>query len=99
MDNALTYGKGLYFTDKACKAKQYTRGDGVLLLCRVVLGRQEELAGECPQKLFPAYGHDSAMAKANRTAAPTGYPQLHNEYIVYDECACYPEFVIHFEVC
>lgn len=95
----LTYGQGLYFTDNACKASQYT-DDGCMLICRVVLGRTEVLRKRCSpkRKLFPSIGHDSAMAKRNLTASPSRYPQLHNEYIIFDECACYPEFVVKFKI-
>ena len=93
-----TYGRGLYFTDNSCKASQYATDDDVILVCRVVLGRPEVLDAACPNMLFPSFGHDSAMAKKNHTIAPHGLHQLHNEYIVYDECSCYPEFVIHFKL-
>lgn len=65
-----------------------TRG-GCILICRVVLSRMEVL-----QDQFPANGYDSSVAKKSHTEAPSGLPQLHNEFIVYDDRACYPEFVI-----
>ncbi|CAB9520069.1 Ankyrin Repeat Protein [Seminavis robusta] len=98
LDRGLSYGKGLYFTDNACKASQFTARDGVILVCRVVLGRQEILPRTCPRKLFPDFGYDSAMAKRNHTDAPHAHKQLHNEYIIYDDCSCYPEFAIHFDL-
>lgn len=93
-----TYGRGLYFTDNACKASQYTQGDNVILVCRVVLGNTEVLRRPCPRNLFPAFGCDSAMAKKGYTKAPHGLRQLHNEFIVFNDCACYPEFVTEYSL-
>ncbi|KAL7549807.1 hypothetical protein ACHAWF_013081 [Thalassiosira exigua] len=99
--SGLSYGKGLYFANNACKANQYSHNGGgkerIMLVCRVILGRCEILPSECPQKLFPSYRHDSALAKKGVTQAHHGYRQLHNEFIVYDDCACYPEFVIRYK--
>lgn len=94
LQRALSYGKGLYFTNKACKASTY---GNIILICRVVLGATEILSGVCPNKLFASPGYHSAMAKSNVTEARHGDKQLHDEYIVYNDSACYPEFVIHFE--
>jgi len=91
-----TYGRGLYFADKACKASQYAH-DGCMIVCRVVLGRAEVLRKSCGDKMFASQGYHSALAPSGVTAAPHGRAQLHNEYIVFNEAACYPEFVIHFE--
>lgn len=93
-DYELSYGKGLYFTDNACKASQYMGNDGLILVCRVVLGQQECLKGPTYDRLFPRRKYNSAMAQKGITVARSGRPQLHNEFIVYDESACYPEFVI-----
>ena len=90
-----TYGKGLYFTDNSCKASQF--GD-IILVCRVVLGRNEVLVDACPKRLFASNGYHSAWAKKGVTPAPHGNKQLHNEYIVYDGRACYPEFVIEYNL-
>lgn len=91
-----TYGSGLYFTNNPCKASQY---GNVILICRVVLGVQEILRGPVSEyKLFPAYGCDSAMAKRNFTFLHhLGIVQLHDEFIVYNDAQCYPEFAIHWE--
>jgi hypothetical protein len=55
-----TYGKGLYFTDNACKASQYARnGDSlgnVILVCRVVLGSAEILSAPCPNRRQLSHG-------------------------------------------
>lgn len=97
------YGKGLYFTDSSCKADQYGARNNPLrtiLVCRVVLGVVEILPEEAPEKLFPALHYHSAMAKGGRTKSidPLFQHQLHNEYIVYNECACYPEFAITYKL-
>jgi len=96
LSRASSYGKGLYFTDSSCKASQYAT-NGCILVCRVVLGRMETLSGQCSEKKFPARGYDSARAKRGVTLAPHGHSQLHNEYIIYNESACYPEFIIYFD--
>lgn len=94
------YGRGLYFTDSSCKAHQFAMSGCTILVCRVVLGRTQVLPASDPNRLFPTAGFHSAMAKRNVTASP--YPnfqhQLHNEYIVLDERACYPEFVLSYEL-
>jgi Poly(ADP-ribose) polymerase catalytic domain len=89
-----TYGKGLYFADNSCKASQFGK---IILVCRVV-GRSEVLSGKCPTRLFASPGFNSAMAKKGVTPAPHGRNQLHNEYIIYHANACYPEFVIEYEL-
>lgn len=104
LDSRPSYGRGLYFTDSACKASQYSRGDNLILVCRVVLGRAQVLHGVCRDRLFPDKGYHSAMAKKGDIIAPYDFERLHNEFIVFDDAACYPEFVIHynlktFEVC
>lgn len=96
LSSGAVYGKGLYFTDSSCKASQFATQGGCILVCRVVLGRMEVLQGTCPKRLFATNGYDSSMAKKSHTEAPSGLPQLHNEFIVYDDRACYPEFVIRF---
>lgn len=93
LNRSPSYGKGLYFTDCACKASQY--GD-IILVCRVTLGNSEILRSPCPRKLFPKMGFDSAIAQKDFTDAPHGHKQLHNEYVIYDDCLCYPEFVIDY---
>eukprot|EP00977_Amphora_coffeiformis_P018538 scaffold6566_cov125-Amphora_coffeaeformis.AAC.4 len=88
----LSYGKGLYFTDSVCKASQY---GNIILVCRVVLGKVEVLRSGCSHKLFASDGYHSALGKKRVSQLHTSLlSQLHNEYIIYDERACYPEFVI-----
>ena len=89
----LMYGKGLYFTSKSCKAFQYGE-DGYIILSRVVLGRIQTLQYSCPGRFFPDAGFDSATAKKGYTLTRYGEPQVHDEYIVYNEAAVYPEFVL-----
>jgi Poly(ADP-ribose) polymerase catalytic domain/Interferon-induced 6-16 family len=99
------YGKGLYFTDSSCKADQFGAKNNphhrTILVCRVVLGVVEVLPEAAPTKLFAsAPRFHSAMAKRDHTQTinPLFPHQLHNEYIVYNECACYPEFVITYQL-
>ena len=92
-----TYGSGLYFTTQSCKAFQYTGGHGYILICRVVLGRVQVLETSCAARISPDQGFESAMADKDRTKKRPGVLQVHDEYIVYNEAAVYPEFVL--EVC
>lgn len=87
-----TYGRGIYFSNNSCKALQYSQNDGCILLCRVVLGRVE-LLQEQTDRFFPSKGYESAIAKECVTKL-NGKVQVHNEFIVYEDAACYPEFVI-----
>jgi len=89
----LMYGKGLYFTTKSCKAFQYG-ADGYIIISRVVLGRIQTLQCSCPDRFFPDAGFDSATAKKGVTLTGNGPAQVHDEYIVYNEAAVYPEFVL-----
>jgi hypothetical protein len=97
------FGQGLYFTDSSCKAKHYGDGSpsgarGCILIYRVVLGNVMKLDRDCRGRLAPPSGYHSLMAATNRTRRPIGntvFPlQLHNEYIAFDDCACYPEFAL-----
>lgn len=94
------YGKGIYFSDKACKSHQYTDDseDHCILICRVVLGRSELLLSDLNSsfRLFPAPNFDSAVAMRSVTTRNGGL-QEHNEYIVYQDCACYPEFLLSYD--
>jgi len=91
------YGKGLYFTDSSCKAYQYAGLAGCILVCRVVLGRMEVLEEECGRRVFCTNGFDSCMAKSSYTRRRDA-SQVHNEYIVFQDDACYPEFVIDVDI-
>ncbi|KAJ1640502.1 hypothetical protein T492DRAFT_832025 [Pavlovales sp. CCMP2436] len=90
------YGTGLYFTNSACKAWQYTdRGlvdkkedRAIILLCRVVLGKTEQLATrpKMDVKNFPKLGYHIKMAVhgyTRRPAANSGQPsvQVHDEFM------------------
>ena len=96
----LWYGKGLYFTPQSCKAWQYGAVRGCVLLCRVVLGRVQVLEDKCPQRLFPSSEFDSAMAMKGVTRHDGRHDalQVHDEYIIYHDAACYPEFVLEVSV-
>ncbi|KAJ1636364.1 hypothetical protein T492DRAFT_1129544 [Pavlovales sp. CCMP2436] len=97
------YGTGLYFTNSACKAWQYTdcgvvggkkQGRAIILVCRVALGKTELLAAApTVTSNFPKVGHHSKMAKHTYTTRP-GALQIHNEFIIFDETMVYPEFVL-----
>ena len=97
------YGKGIYFTDSACKAAQYidspTNFDGedrLILVCRVVLGRVFVAEHECEHATAAPPGYDSLQAKHGHTRRSSGV-QVHNEYVVYNDCQCYPEFALRWK--
>mmetsp|Transcript_4799 Transcript_4799/g.12318 ORF Transcript_4799/g.12318 Transcript_4799/m.12318 type:complete len:135 (+) Transcript_4799:234-638(+) len=90
------YGRGEYFTDSTCKAWQYTDrrianrtgsampNRGVILLCRVTLGKAQLFAKAPTDKLFSDPGFHSAMAKHGHTMR-SGVPQIYTEFVVYDD--------------
>lgn len=95
----------LDFTNQSCKALQYTdRGlngssHNYILVSRVVLGLIHRTQEQCPSFIKPPDGFDSVMAgpftKSQLGHLGLGFDfQLHNEHIVYDDSACYPEFVL-----
>ena len=102
------HGNGVYFTRSSCKAAQYTNGrlevgDGpqTILICRVALGRIAPIGdARCwNQQNFPPTAEDYHSAKAipGITMLETPRfrgPQIHDEFIVYEDHACYPEFAI-----
>lgn len=88
------YGRGLYFTDSSCKAFQYAKPDGCIIICRVVLGEIEVLRSSCYGRVVPNNGFESTRAKKGYTEKSPGQLQVHNEYIVYNPAAVYPEFVL-----
>jgi len=87
------YGRGLYFTNSSCKAFQYAGHGGCIIICRVVLGRIQLLKQEDEGRFFAAPTYHSAMAMAKFTQRRNA-PQVHDEYIVFNDDAVYPEFVL-----
>jgi len=106
-----SYGKGIYFTDTSCKAHQCGDGNhtglldrqrpgpGVILICRVVLGRVKTLEGAAVgERQSPTGFHSVAALKDVTHQVGQTYKQLHNEYVVFDDWACYPEFALSIDV-
>ena len=93
------YGKGVYFTDSSCKANQYTGKVGELrhiFICRVILGRQKLLTKLDRDLTSAPDGYHSCYVN-NTTENGHGLPfpkQLHNEFIIYNDIECYPEFLL-----
>lgn len=85
------YGRGLYFATNSCKAFQYAGHGGCIILCRVVLGRIERLEDQCYRRFLIGPPFHSAMAESGFTR---GQDQVHDEFIVYNDEAVYPEFVL-----
>jgi hypothetical protein len=76
---------------------------GIILLCRVVLGNVEQLKTETGGVYRASAGFDSLMAKHDATSRRpfkygngTASVQVHNEFVVFDNAAVYPEFVLEF---
>mmetsp|Transcript_21870 Transcript_21870/g.49860 ORF Transcript_21870/g.49860 Transcript_21870/m.49860 type:complete len:718 (+) Transcript_21870:72-2225(+) len=80
------------------KTVEATKQPYRMLLCRGVLGRMH-IQSEWTKELF--WGDFSPANKLNADsimALPTGaekFPKF-REYILYNDCACYPEFVVHY---
>lgn len=53
---------------------------------------------QCNNRVFATQGYHSAMAKEGHTVRSGQGAQLHNEFIVYEDCACYPEFALTYEL-
>uniref|UniRef100_A0A7S2ALM1 Poly [ADP-ribose] polymerase n=1 Tax=Octactis speculum TaxID=3111310 RepID=A0A7S2ALM1_9STRA len=99
--SACIYGKGIYFADTSCKANQYTDNNNtsekLILICRVVLGRSKLLPG-CDREMRNApEGYHSCHVN-ELTLNNANIPQVHNEYIVYNDIECYPEFLLRCKI-
>ena len=100
------YGQGIYFTESSCTAQQYgdgtsVGGEGCILICRVALGNVFQLQRDCIGRNASPAGYHSLLAARKLTRAPRGSAftyQLHNEYVVFSDCACYPEFVLEVNI-
>ena len=102
------YGHGLYFTTSSCKANQYSGMEtvdsaskshktGHILICRVVLGRPKLLETTNADATDPPDGyHSTYVNSTTKHNIGTHAYQLHDEYIVFNDIECYPEF--HMEV-
>jgi hypothetical protein len=92
------YGKGIYFADNPMKSDQYaaTKHDDalgpihVMLLCRVACGKVLEVnsTGDYEDRII---GSDASDDSVNGTNF------FHNEFIIFREEQCYPEFVILYQ--
>eukprot|EP00743_Colponemidia_sp_Colp-15_P011157 GILK01012405.1.p1 GENE.GILK01012405.1~~GILK01012405.1.p1 ORF type:complete len:795 (+),score=47.17 GILK01012405.1:40-2424(+) len=96
-------GGGIYFADQCSKSDQYVKPDDDNSLCymfvsRVTMGRQIRTITEKPEKFksestepwrLPPDGGDSVFFNAEDF--------LYREYVVYDRCQCYPEFLIAYK--
>ena len=97
------YGAGSYFADAACKSNQYatdTNADGehAMLYCRVTMGspfltRGRHSGERRPPNnpATPGAPHDSIFAE---TGVANDRRQTHNEFVVYQPNAVYPEFIV-----
>ena len=97
------YGKGLYFSNDSCKTMQYSGMAGVgttgcILICRVVIGRSKLLATQQQELTEAPDGFHSCYATVTTRHGIGNHPmQLHDEYIVYNDIECYPEFFLEVE--
>jgi hypothetical protein len=101
------YGAGSYFAINACKSHQYSAAkkessNFVMLVCRVTMGSPYCTSGQHPHErrppenvATPGRPFDSIFAEAG---IAKGGQQAHNEYVVFDRCQVYPEYVVHYRV-
>jgi hypothetical protein len=94
------FGAGIYFAEHCSKSDQYCTPDSTntffIFLARVRLGSQGKVsicqagARRPPPKVPGGQElHDSLLGQT----APNKY----REFVVYDRCKCYPEYVIQYE--
>lgn len=95
------YGKGVYFSDSSCKVHQYTDrngpgGDLYIFICRVVLGRPLLLKDTQTAYMSAPDGYHSCRVNSTTKHGLGGTYlfQLHNEYVVYNDIECFPEFLL-----
>jgi len=69
-----------------------------ILICRVALGRTAGIGDtqSWSGQKFPPDDYHSAKALPGITEALYRQKQIHDEFIVYEDHACYPEFAITF---
>lgn len=80
------FGRGLYFSDSAAKAATYGAGSGVLLACRVLLGRVYE---------YEAGTHEQGLVREPRGFdSVCGAVRDAREYVVYAPERVYVAYVL-----
>lgn len=93
-EHAGYFGKGLYFAESALKSDGYAEpnydGESVILLCRVILGRQ---LGPPVGPMMHAASivqdyYDSLLGKVDDEGA--------REFVVYDKAYVYPEYIMFY---
>ena len=101
------YGPGVYFTTAACKAAKCCQHgqNGVILICRVLLGHPFQATGPMPNHGRPPMvdghdvPHDSVVARPripNGQRAGQGR-QTHWEFVVsHGDLQVFPEYILHF---
>ncbi|EFC41845.1 predicted protein [Naegleria gruberi] len=97
------FGAGIYFAEYCSKSDQYCTPDHsnefTLLLCRVVMGRQIHFTKQVmnnqrrPPEISGSNNrvYDSVIGQSNTST------NSYREFIVYDKCQCYPEFIIKYK--
>eukprot|EP00993_Chasmostoma_nieuportense_P005168 NODE_57_length_3661_cov_23.453594_g53_i0.p1 GENE.NODE_57_length_3661_cov_23.453594_g53_i0~~NODE_57_length_3661_cov_23.453594_g53_i0.p1 ORF type:complete len:748 (+),score=90.45 NODE_57_length_3661_cov_23.453594_g53_i0:1253-3496(+) len=96
------YGAGIYFAQDACKSFQYadnTGGSCFMFCCRVTMGepfittgRHENLRRP-PTRPNKKILFDSVLADPKKANSGN---QIHREFIIYDRCLTYPEFLVEY---
>jgi len=94
------FGRGIYFTESALKADEYTkpdsRGLSPMLLCRVTLGHYYYCDAKAPWDMTetlekackPGGGYHSILGDRERVRG------TYREFIVFDNDQIYPEYIV-----
>ncbi|CAE7812577.1 Parp12 [Symbiodinium sp. CCMP2456] len=95
------YGRGTYFASQACKSHQYTDRNSISLNCiiiaRVLLGNPN-YATRCRTRFNrPPGGRDSVIARPGDMGGHHSGWQTHMEFVVFENSAAYPEYVLLYE--
>lgn len=101
------YGAGIYFAENSCKAHQYAQrgrpndqGEYVMFYSRVLLGNAQQVHAQFQGRrpdLIPGQNGETYDSVLAGTQARGGQ-QAHREYVVFDRCQVYPEFIIYYQV-
>lgn len=104
------YGSGVYFASNGCKSHQYAKAQGhtrTVIISRVALGdmcwanRVHRELKRPPRTSTPS-GHrrcfDSVVARPGPMPGHVHGVQAHQEFVIFDNCQAYPEFIVEYTV-
>ena len=91
------YGQGTYFASQSCKSWQYCPlSDEVryMIIARVSLGKPHYTQRVERDGKLPPTGFDSVVANPGPMAGHHHTVQSHQEFVIYDRCQAFPEFLV-----